>query len=68
MSRVAVTNQGETMGLDKELDSARSLGAGILLVAAAAVVSGAQCAPEELADDPALTKQGIDIGTGSITK
>lgn len=56
------------MGLDMEPDSARSLGAGILCLLGAAVLAGAQCAPDVEELPAPSAPQGIDIGTGSITR
>lgn len=55
--------------LDLEPLSVRSICAAAGAVVAVVALAGAQCAPEELTSSPAASApQGIDIGTGSITR
>ncbi len=56
--------------LDLEPDRPRSLGAGTIIAAVvcAGALASAQCAPEDVDDSGSNVTQGLDIGTGSLTK
>lgn len=55
--------------IDLEPDSPRSLGAGIIVtVLAVGALAGAQCVTDTALPDNQNVSQGLDIGTGSLTK